>query len=128
VAEPSGTIDPTRQQLDALAEWPADTPVVMINLLAFEPGEGVRAYARYAEEVQPFLDAAGATLTYLGSARQVVIGEHERAWWDAIVVVSYPTAQAFLAMVNSPGYQAVHVHRARALKRAELIATEPGVL
>lgn len=53
MAEQSCTIDPTRQQLAPLAEWPADTPVVMINL---------------------------------------------------------------------------HVHRARALTRAELIATQPGTL
>ena len=128
MGEEIGTIDPTPEQFAALGKWPAGTPVVMTNLLAFKGAEGAKDYARYAEQVQPLLDDAGAKLVYLGSARQMVIGEEEDPWWDAIVVVRYPTVEAFAAMVRSPEYQAVHVHRARALRRAELIATEPGTL
>ncbi|MHA2417042.1 MULTISPECIES: hypothetical protein [Mycobacterium] len=42
-----------------------------------------------------------------------------------IVVVEYPTPEAFLSMVTSEEYRVAHVHRAAALDRAELIATSP---
>jgi uncharacterized protein (DUF1330 family) len=39
-----------------------------------------------------------------------------------IVIVEYPTPDAFLSMVTSEEYRVAHVHRAAALDRAELIA------
>jgi uncharacterized protein (DUF1330 family) len=52
-----------------------------------------------------------------------VIGEGERPWWDAILIVEYPTPQAFIEMVTTPEYAQVHEHRAAALERGDLIAT-----
>jgi hypothetical protein len=43
--------------------------------------------------------------------------------WDAIVVVEYPTAQAFLDMVSNPEYARLNEDSVAALDRAELIAT-----
>ena len=47
----------------------------------------------------------------------------ERTWWDAILVVQYPTPQAFIDMVTTQEYAKVHEHRAAALDRGDLIAT-----
>ena len=73
--------------------------------------------------VQPHLERVRATPIYAGTAETFVIGEGLRPWWDAIIVVRYPTRQAFLDMVSDEEYAEVHEHRAAALERAELIAT-----
>ena len=120
-------VDPTAEQLARLAEFPADTPVVMINLLGFKPDGGSESYARYAAEVQPHLQRVGGRLLYGGGAQQMVIGEQADPWWDAVLAVEYPSVQAFISMVSDPDYQAIHVHRENALERAELIATAHGM-
>ena len=42
---------------------------------------------------------------------------------DAILVVEYPSPQAFVDMVRDPAYQKVHEHRAAALEQGDLVAT-----
>jgi uncharacterized protein (DUF1330 family) len=120
-------ITPSREQVGLLAELPADAPVVMINLLRFKRPDGVERYERYAREVVPHLDAVGARALYAGTARASLIGEQAEPWWDAILVVEYPTPQAFREMVSSESYGEVHAHREAALERAELIATSVGL-
>ncbi len=57
----------------------------------------------------------------------MVIGDGERPWWDAILIVQYPTPQAFIEMVTSAeNIVKVHEHRAAALERGDLIATSTG--
>jgi uncharacterized protein (DUF1330 family) len=119
----SGSLEPTPEQFAALASRPADAPVVMVNLLKFKTPGGVESYQRYGREVAPHLERVGATLRYAGAAPTVVIGEGERPWWDAILIVEYPTPQAFIEMVTTPEYAQVHEHRAAALERGDLIAT-----
>jgi len=119
----STTSGPTAEQLAALTTRPADAPVLMVNLLKFETTGGLESYQRYAREVASHLDRVGATVRYAGTAPGVVIGDGERPWWDAILVVEYPTPQAFIDMVTTPEYANVHEHRAAALERGDLIAT-----
>ena len=119
----STTLGPTAEQLTALTSRPADAPVLMVNLLKFETTGGLESYQRYAREVAPHLERVGATVRYAGTAPGVVIGDGERPWWDAILVVEYPTPQAFIDMVTTPDYANVHQHRAAALERGDLIAT-----
>jgi uncharacterized protein (DUF1330 family) len=114
---------PTAEQLEQLARIPADEPVTMINLLRFNQPDGVEHYEQYAREVQPHLERVGGTPIYAGTAETFVIGGGLRPWWDAIIVVRYPSRQAFLDMVSGAGYAEAHEHRAAALERAELIAT-----
>lgn len=119
----SEPIVPTAEQQALLAGLPADQPVVMINLLGFRQPDGATHYGRYAREVQPHLESVGARAIYAGTTRGFLIGEGARPWWDAILVVEYPTPSAFVQMTGTAEYAAVHEHRARALQRAELIAT-----
>lgn len=107
----------------ALNDFPADEPIVMVNLLKFNQPDGLASYLRYGAGVAPLLDRVGARVRYGGSAPAHVIGDEEKPWWDAILIVEYPTPAAFLEMVTSEDYAAVHVHRAAALERGELIAT-----
>lgn len=106
-----------------VASLPADAPVVMINLLRFHEGDGLQHYETYAREVQPHLDRVGGVVRYAGNNPHNVIGDGDRPWWDAILVVEYPSPQAFLAMVSDPDYQKVHEHRAAALQQGDLVAT-----
>ncbi len=58
-----------------------------------------------------------------GSAPTQVIGEGESPWWDAILVVEYPSPSAFIDMVTNEEYLKIHEYRAAALDRGDLIAT-----
>jgi uncharacterized protein (DUF1330 family) len=116
-------LQPTPDQFAALAARPADAPVVMVNLLKFKPQGGLESYLQYGQDVIPHLERVGATLRYAGGAPSVVIGDGEQPWWDAILIVEYPTPQAFIDMVTTQEYAAVHEHRAAALDRGDLIAT-----
>ena len=109
--------------LKALAGLPADAPVFMINLLKFNDDGGHARYLQYGREVQPHLDRVGGVVRYAGGGPVNIIGDGDRPWWDAILVVEYPTPQAFIDMVSDPAYQQVHEHRAAALQRGDLIAT-----
>lgn len=121
-------IDPTPDQVAALMEAGHDGPVHMINLLQFSPDGGLAGYERYMDEVQVHLDAVGGRAVAFSATRQVVIGDEQRPWWDAILTVEYPSIAAFVQMVTSDGYQSIAHHRTNALTRAELIATAPGTL
>jgi len=120
-------IEPNQKQRATLIEAATDNndSVVMVNLLQFRPG-GAASYQRYAKEVQPHLDSVGATVLYAGDTSHVVAGDIDQPWWDAIVVVRYPSRAAFMSMVTNPAYhEDAHVHRAAALKSTHLVATDP---
>jgi uncharacterized protein (DUF1330 family) len=119
----SSSLEPTPEQLEALAARPADAPVVMINLLQFRAEGGRENYLRYTQEVAPHLQRVGGAVRYVGGAPGVVIGEGEKPWWDAIIVVEYPSPAAFLDMVSNDEYLKVHEYRAAGLDRGDLIAT-----
>jgi len=119
----SASLEPTPDQIAALAARPADEPVVMINLLQFRADGGRQSYLRYMQEVFPHLQRVGGTVRYAGDSPTVVIGEGEKPWWDAIIVVEYPSPSAFLDMVTNEEYLKVHEHRAAGLDRGDLIAT-----
>jgi uncharacterized protein (DUF1330 family) len=116
-------LQPTAQQFAALAARPADAPVVMVNLLKFKAEGGLECYLKYGAGVIPHLQRAGATVLYAGESPTMVVGDGERPWWDAIVLVQYPTPQAFIDMVTTEEYAQVHEHRTAALERGDLVAT-----
>jgi len=119
----SSTLEPTAEQFAALAARPADAPVVMVNLLKFKQPGGLERYLQYGQEVGPHLERVGAKVRYGGAAPSVVIGDGENPWWDAILIVEYPTPAAFIEMVTDEDYLKVHEHRAAALERGDLVAT-----
>jgi uncharacterized protein (DUF1330 family) len=116
-------VEPTHEQFAALAARPPDAPVVMINLLQFRADGGRESYLRYTREVAPHLQRVGGTVRYAGASPTVVIGDGEKPWWDAIIVVEYPSPAAFLDMVADEEYLKVHEYRAAGLDRGDLIAT-----
>jgi hypothetical protein len=55
----SASLEPTPEQVAALAARQADAPVVMINLLQFKADGGRESYLRYMREVAPHLQRVG---------------------------------------------------------------------
>jgi uncharacterized protein (DUF1330 family) len=108
----------------AFAERAADgRPLVMLNLLAFKPDGGRRRYEEYGEAVAPLLEKAGGRIAFVGEPAAALIGDGS---WDLVVLVEYPTRQAFLEMIGSAEYQAIGHLRTEALVKGELHPMDPG--
>lgn len=124
-------IDPTRESFKQLFERvPAKGPIVMLNLLAFrdQAADGARtgrqAYGAYSVAVQPLLAAAGARVQWIGDAHHALIAPSGETW-DEVLLVEYPSRDAFAAMIQSPAYAAIVHHRTAALRDSRLIACTP---
>jgi uncharacterized protein (DUF1330 family) len=94
-----------------------DSPVVMLNLLRFKPNGGQERYAEYGAAVTPLLEKAGARVVFLGESALPLLGAGR---WDSVLLVEYPTRQAFLEMIASADYQAIGHLRTEALEHGEL--------
>ena len=117
-------IDPTGNDLKRfLAEDPGG-PVVMLNLLRYRPDGGRERYARYVEHFREHGARHGAQVLYLGAGSTAVVAEPGQQW-DAVLLVSYPSRQAFSDMVRDPAYSAGTHLRTEALAEAVLQATVP---
>lgn len=100
-----------------------EVPVVMLNLLAFRPGGGRERYEEYGAAVAPLLERAGGRIVFLGNPAAALLGDGS---WDLVVLVEYPTRQAFLEMIGSPEYQAIAHLRTEALSKGELHPLDPA--
>jgi uncharacterized protein (DUF1330 family) len=98
-------------------------PLVMLNLLAFKPEGGRKRYEEYGAAVAPLLEEAGGRIAFLGEPAPALLGEGS---WDLVVLVEYPTRQAFLDMIGSAGYRAIGHLRTEALTKGELHPMDPG--
>jgi uncharacterized protein (DUF1330 family) len=117
----AGIDRPNKKAFAAFSERAADGPVYMLNLLEFQPEGGAERYGEYGEAVAPLFAQAGGKPIFAGRPAEHLIGEGS---WDLMLLVSYPTRQAFLDMVSSPEYQAIEHLRTESLVRSELRAMD----
>jgi uncharacterized protein (DUF1330 family) len=116
-------VDPKGQDLKRyLAEDPGGA-VVMLNLLRYKPG-GEESYRSYTKALDDYLPGIGAEVLYSGDCSTILVAPQDWAW-DALLVVRYPSRQAFSDMVRDPEYQKVTHLRTQALTEAVLQATAP---
>lgn len=119
--------EPERLNVESFAAFAGraaeDTPVVMLNLLAFKPEGGRARYEEYGVAVAPLLEKAGGRIVFLGSPASALLGEGS---WDMVILVEYPTRQAFLDMTSSTEYQAIGHLRTEALVKGELHPMDPA--
>jgi uncharacterized protein (DUF1330 family) len=109
---------PNQEGFAAFAARAGDgTPVVMLNLLAFQPDGGRERYEEYGAAVAPLLERAGGKIVWFGAPAGPLLGDGS---WDLVVLVEYPTRQAFLDMVGSEEYRAIEYLRSEALVKGEL--------
>jgi len=119
------SIIPAAEQMQAFASAPIEGPILMVNLLRFKAEGGREEYQRYAELVGPHLARVGGRVVFHASGKATVIGDDA---WDEVLIVEYPSRQAFLDMVGSEDYLAAAAHRTRALDDSRLYCTQPGAL
>jgi uncharacterized protein (DUF1330 family) len=112
---------PNQEAMAAFAGRASEGPVYMLNLLEFLPESGSERYAEYGAAVAPIFEKSGGRPVFAGRPSESLIGEGS---WDMVLVVSYPTRQAFLDMVSSPEYQEIEHLRSEALVRSELRAMD----
>jgi len=123
-------VDPTAEQIKALADAPDDGPIVMLNLLRFkERADGVfaeegisgrEAYARYSVDAAACAAKVGGRIVSAIECAETVIGPDGE--WDVCALVEYPSRAAFLEMVADETFQAAHPKRTAALADSRLVA------
>ena len=116
---------PTAEALQSFFGEGEDGAFVMVNLLKFrdraeyEDGDrglsGAEAYALYGSEVVGLVEKHGGRSIYAGAVTGLLLGEVEENW-DMVALVEYPSLEEFRAMMMSPEYQAIAVHRSAGLK------------
>lgn len=109
---------------EAFGERAAEGPVVMLNLLKFEPDGGRERYREYGEATAPLLERVGGRLLTAYRPDPALIGDDFE--WDLVALVEYPTRQAFLDMISSPEYQEITHIRTEALRAAALVPFDPA--
>jgi uncharacterized protein (DUF1330 family) len=131
------SLNPSPEQLKRFVEqMPAGEPILMLNLLRFnhdaaypvDSGQpacsGKEAYARYSRTALQKVREAGGDVQVAARA-QVALIAPEQEHWDEMLLVRYPSPEAFLAMLADDDYQAATVHRTAALADSRLIACSP---
>ena len=135
---------PDKARWRELAQRAGDQPIWMLNFLEFAktavyvddaqgaapaaPISGARAYQRYGRSTISSLAAVGGRVGWSGYTLGQLAGRDDGPWHQVAIAV-YPSAAAMMTMLALPKYQAAHVHRAAALARTRLLATQPnGIL
>ncbi len=122
---------PTQSRVEELMADTSDGPVVMLNLLKFRataaypdgrPSEltGRQAYDLYGAPMKKVIENGGGRVLFGGAIASLVIGEVDDLW-DTCLLVEYPSAAAFAAIVTSPEVAEIGVHRAAGLEGQLLI-------
>ncbi|MDG2448690.1 MAG: DUF1330 domain-containing protein [Saprospiraceae bacterium] len=115
--------------VDFIKNYPADTPVVMLNILKFKAKSGngdetgKQSYNAYGAAVDPLLKKVGGRVIWAGKVNKTVIGDYTDEP-HRILVVEYPSKQAFIDMSTSEEYAKISHLRELALEYGGLIATE----
>lgn len=122
---------PTASRVEALMADSSSDPVVMLNLLKFRakasypdgrPSDltGRQAYDLYATPMHNVVTKGGGKVLFGGDIASLVIGD-VGDMWDTCILVEYPSAAAFAAIVTSPEVAEIGVHRAAGLEGQLLI-------
>jgi len=102
---------------DFVRGLPDDGPVVMVNLVRFKAasadgdGSGWDAYLRYSKGFAALMKAIGATILWAGKVEGAAFGDVGDRPWDFVVLVRYPSRQAFLEVLTSEDYARANRHR-----------------
>ncbi|MEL6828642.1 MAG: DUF1330 domain-containing protein [Pseudomonadota bacterium] len=129
---------PTADQFRAFRDDPHDGPIAQVNLLkyrvkaAYQPDDpeygqgepGAIAYQRYADAFGVAAAEFGGRCLLMGKTERYFIGQGD---WDGVMVMFFPSRQAFIATLNHETYQDMHRHRDAGLLCQELITTRPSV-
>jgi len=128
-------IAPTAETIEELMKGPADTPVVMVNLLSFKKNAdggnegmtGEESYMKYGGQMKKFVESKGGRFIWSGRVDSMVIGESD-ADFQVVALVEYPSRKAFLEIATSSHVAEIGQDRTKGLAGQWLIATtEVGI-
>jgi uncharacterized protein (DUF1330 family) len=119
-------VDPRGADLKRFLAEDNGGPFVMLNLLRFADGKADQ-YEEYARRAQEFVKRYGGEPLYFGDGSTALAAEPGQDW-DAVMLVRYPSREAFSRMVADPEYHAISHLRTGALTEAVLQATIPRQL
>ena len=114
-------IEPNRESFERFMTADAPGPIVMLNLLRFADRS---LYESYLRATAPFLAKVGGDVVYAGLTGDPLVAEAGQAW-DAVLLVRYPSREAFVALVSDRDYREVTKLRAQALVETVLQPTTP---
>lgn len=112
----------TRSELDRFLAEDDGKPVVMLNLLRFQPDGGRERYFEYMNMVGTLVARYGAEILYAGDGGTPLAAEPGQSW-DTVALVRYPSRQAFADMIADPAYESADAIRISALVEAVLQPT-----
>ncbi len=111
---------------DALEEFLAEDPggpVIMLNLLRYVPDTGRADYLAYIAHTQTISGRYGTEPLFWGDGRTPLVADDEQVW-DSVLLIRYPSRQAFADMMGDPAHLAGAHLRTRALVAAVLQPTD----
>jgi len=115
---------PSAETLERLRRDTPDGPVVLLNLLSYREPGGREAFVRYSQITGPLIAGSGGSVLFGGRAGLVLTGSDVE--WDDVLLVSFPTIDHFLGMIESDTYtEKAAPIRAEALKATLWMAIEP---
>ncbi len=116
------SILPTEEQFQNINTVSDEGELVMVNLLRFKPEGGEALYEKYSQLIYPILKRIGARVIYYGNGVMTFIGDD---YWDAILLVEYPSRSVFVQMVQDPEYLKASKYREEGLLDSRLYVTRP---
>ncbi len=130
-------IEPNAESFAAFTQHPRKGAIHMLNLLKFkaqavyqpgavdsDPCTGAEAYQRYGRVAVKTIGEVGGRVVWAASPELFVIGEGQD--WDQLIIVEYPSVEAFMQMMQLPHYQAAMHHRRAGLAATKLIRCQPA--
>jgi len=127
---------PTPEQHQAALQRDDGKPICMVNLLKFRKKavyadgratdlSGPRAYGIYGQAMSKMVAETGGKLIFSGRVRGLLIGEVEGNW-DSVAIMMYPSYKVMHAILSSPAYAEIQVHREAGIEGQVLIETVMG--
>ena len=129
------TVLRTSADLQAFLDQDIEGSVAMVRLLKFKAGAeypdgreteltGAEAYRLHRRAMVERVTSGGGRLVFSGTARHLVLGEVDEMW-DEVMVVEFPSKEAFVEIISSLEIAESGIHRRAGLAGQLLIATVP---
>lgn len=100
-------------RIKQLLKMPSAEPMYVLNIISYK---NFSAYRWYALLVLPILKLVGGNIQWAGHPSTILHGE---AQCQSLLLVRYPTHQAFIRMIVNPYYAAINKLREKGVERFE---------
>ena len=114
-------LEPNVEVVSALAEGEGRFAVVLLIRHRADA-----EYTAWIDAVLPRLSQVGARIVWVGNGAEPIVGEPSRRW-DSIVVVEFPSRDAFLDLVQASGWNRVEGLRVAGMDQNEIYGCVPVV-